>query len=332
MTYLSSLTALLLAFATTRVLVSLAPRLGLVDTPNERSLHSRPVATIGGVGLLLGIVGAIGVAYALGGGEQIGAGRLCLAGGVLLVLIRDERVAMGWLTKLAIQGTAALIMVWGTADSITLALWPIDGLWFVVIVVAILIYTQNIYNFMDGLDGLSGLEGCVVGAVLYVLFAPVSATLSILSLSVCAASLGFLVWNVPPAKIFMGDVGAHFLGLIFAWLAVAGEQYGIPFYVGITPLGAFLFDATYTLLRRMMRRENVTRAHRFHIYQRLCRSGWSPIQVDCVYVVWTGLFGATALALQSGYLSSLMVFLAAAFSVGLTVLTEVRWATVGEAA
>lgn len=330
MTYLPPLTALLLAFTTTRVLVSLAPRLGLVDTPNERSLHSRPVATVGGIGLLLGVVGAIGVAYALEEGEQIGAGGLCLAGAVLLVLIRDERVAMGWLTKLAIQGTASLILVWGTTDLIALPLRPIDGLWSVIIVVAILVYTQNIYNFMDGLDGLSGLEGCVVGAVLYVLFAPVSTTLSILSLSVCAASLGFLVWNIPPAKIFMGDVGAHFLGLIFAWFAVAGEQYGIPFYVGITPLGAFLFDATYTLLRRMIRRENVTLAHRFHIYQRLRRSGWSPIQVDCVYVVWTGLFGGTALALQSGYLSGLMVSLVAAFSIGLTILTEVRWANVDE--
>ena len=326
MTYLPTLTACALALVVTRILVSLAPRLGLLDRPNERSLHSHPVATIGGVGLLVGVFGAIGCLYAVGIGEQIGAVRLCLAGTVLLVLIRDERVAMGWPAKLAIQGIAALVLVWDTDTHLTLLLWSVDGLWSGVIAVALLIYVQNIYNFMDGLDGLSGLEGCVVGAVLSALLSSVSTGLSVLSLSVGAASLGFLVWNLPRAKIFMGDVGAHFLGLTFVWIAVAGERYGIPFTITILPLGAFLFDSTYTLLRRLARRENVTRAHRFHLYQRLCRSGWSPRQVDGVYVIWTGLFGAAALALKFGVLPELMISLALSFSVGLTILTEVRWA------
>ena len=128
----------------------------------------------------------------------------------------------------------------------------------------------------------------------------------------------------------MGDVGSHFLGLFFGWLALTGASYGIPTHVALLPIGAFLFDATYTILRRAFRRENVTRAHRFHLYQRLARSGWTSFQVDCVYVVWTGIFGAAALALHSDRLPRAMVAIAVVFSIAITVYVEARWAGTGE--
>ena len=125
----------------------------------------------------------------------------------------------------------------------------------------------------------------------------------------------------------MGDVGAHLLGLTFGWVILTGQQFGIPAHVTALPLGALLIDTTYTILRRLFRGERITQAHRYHLYQRLHRSGWSPVQVDGLYLVWTGLFGATALSLQSSNYAGTMLGLTAAVSLAIVVLTERVWAT-----
>ena len=312
------------ALVVTRTLVSIAPRLGLVDRPNERSLHQSPIATIGGVGLVAGVFASLALL------EETRTAHLIAAGVVLMVLIRDEITPMGPVTKLVVQSVATGAVLWGGYLSMTtMVSWESRVLAFFVIGLAF-VYTQNIFNFMDGLDGLSGLEGAFVAASLYALYDGVSPDLSALSLCICAASIGFVVWNLPPARIFMGDVGAHFLGLLFVWIAFVGVGHGVPFAVGILPLGAFLFDSTYTLIRRVLRRENITKAHRFHLYQRLHRSGSSAWTVNSVYVVWTLLFGATALALKSEIWVTVLIPVLAVFSVLLTIVTEIRWARTGD--
>jgi len=178
---------------------------------------------------------------------------------------------------------------------------------------------------MDGLDGLGGMHGVLVGGILFVLFAPVSPFLSILCLSISTASLGFLIWNIPPARIFMGDVGAHFLGLVFVWIALVGEGMGVPVGVTLLSLGAFIFDSSFTLCRRLLRGENLIKAHRFHLYQRLEQSGVSPLKVDGIYVVWTALFGLVAFAVQASSYQGLACATAIAFTLGMTVITEYRW-------
>tara|TARA_A100001037_G_scaffold296082_1_gene316099 strand:- start:842 stop:1813 length:972 start_codon:yes stop_codon:yes gene_type:complete len=319
--YLPLIAGFVTAILATRLLVSIAPRLGFVDVPNERSMHVLPVPTIGGMGLLFGVWVALMLYPFLDRPLALSLG-VFLSGVVLSVLVIDERHALPWRTKLLVQVAATVTLLVVTRD-----VYPSL---FAAVPLAILLYTQNLYNFLDGLDGLSGLVGCMAGAIGFSLFSAVDGDLAALSLIAGAASLGFVIWNVPPARIFMGDVGAHYLGLIFGWIALVGTRHGIPVYIGLLPIGAFMFDGTYTLIRRLTRGDNVTQAHRYHLYQRLHRSGCSAVAVDSLYVLWTASFGALAMAWRSGsyvWPSTALVLVA---SLAVTIVTEVRWSRMDE--
>jgi UDP-GlcNAc:undecaprenyl-phosphate GlcNAc-1-phosphate transferase len=115
-----------------------------------------------------------------------------------------------------------------------------------------------------------------------------------------AASAGFLLFNLPPARIFMGDVGSLFLGFTFAGLAVflaARDKSGLLIYVGPLVLFHFVFDTAVTFVRRLLRGENVAAAHKSHLYQRLNQSGWSHAQVSHAHYAMSLVQGACALVL-----------------------------------
>jgi UDP-N-acetylmuramyl pentapeptide phosphotransferase/UDP-N-acetylglucosamine-1-phosphate transferase len=164
-----------------------------------------------------------------------------------------------------------------------------------------LVWMINLYNFMDGMDGLAGgmgvfgfgglaLAGGMAGDELFVG----------LNLMVVAGLLGFLVWNLPRAAIFLGDAGSSVLGLLAGALAVIGEARGVlPLWAGILLFSPFIFDATLTLLHRAMKREKVWQAHRDHLYQRLVRAGWSSRgTLIWAYLVMTIALMATLLAVD----------------------------------
>jgi Fuc2NAc and GlcNAc transferase len=155
-----------------------------------------------------------------------------------------------------------------------------------------------LFNFMDGIDGISGTEATTAGlwggALLWLAG---SHELAVLSLMVGAAAAGFLVWNWAPARIFMGDVGSCLLGFCFAIVALSSERAGaVPLLVWMILLGVFVFDATVTLLRRVVRRERWHEAHRSHAYQRAVQSGWSHRQVSGGVAVTNLALGALATA------------------------------------
>jgi Fuc2NAc and GlcNAc transferase len=160
-------------------------------------------------------------------------------------------------------------------------------------------WLTNLYNFMDGIDGIAGGEalaaGTAGGALLMAAGAP---GLGAAALLLAAASAGFLAWNWPPAKIFMGDVGSGFLGFAFCVLAVLSERSGaVPLAVWMMLLGVFVFDATATLLRRVLNGEHFFEAHRRHAYQRAVQSGLSHGRVSGgVLAVNLALAGAAAVA------------------------------------
>lgn len=234
-----------------------------LDRPNQRSLHATPMPRLGGIGIIAGI----GAAW-----FYIGAltEPLLLTAVALLVVVSlcDDLhgINVGWrLAVHVVSATLGVVAVLNTQSS-----------WGVLVAILATAWMINLYNFMDGSDGLAG-GMTAIGFGTYGAAALVGGDFSLaaLSLSVAAAALGFLLFNFPPARVFMGDVGAIPLGLLAAILNLAGTQRGDwPVWFGVVVFSPFIVDASVTLGKRLVRRARVWQAHREHYYQRLIQSGW----------------------------------------------------------
>lgn len=283
----------------TRAMIALCFRMGILDIPNHRSLHSHPKALMGGVAVCAAFF-AMQILYARHTG--IAEGSLwylqCLGIAWLVAtlgLIDDVRNLSPKL-RFGAQGFFALL-----SAAILASRSPYQGQWLLIAVFFVLLVIWfvgniNMYNFMDGMDGLAG--GCGVlyavffGAVLYAVGQDLIARNAFL---LCPALLGFLVFNWSPARIFMGDVGSTFLGYYFALLSAVLallNPWNIAF--GIAILLPFLYDTISVFLRRWRAGESVTAAHRKHLYQRLQRSGYSHKRVSLAYYALATLCGGGA--------------------------------------
>jgi Fuc2NAc and GlcNAc transferase len=197
-----------------------------------------------------------------------------------------------------------------------------------VLAVFYLVWMLNLYNFMDGIDGLASLQAicaCLALTLIYFLSGQPSMMWAPLLLSVSVA--GFLYWNFPPARIFMGDAGSGFLGIILGGLSVQAAWAGSEFFFAwLIMLGVFIVDATFTLIRRLARGDKVYEAHRSHAYQFASRQYGRHLPVTLavavINVVWllplalaVALFGLDAgVGTVIAYLP--LVFLAVKYSAG----------------
>ena len=263
----------------------------ILDTPNERSSHAMPTPLGGGWGIAVPVLGAVALAGALGWldrGTAIGVGGGALA--VALVGWIDDRVGLSVGVRLLVQiAAAAWVLGWvGGFRSLDLGVAQVPlGPWGNALAVLAIVWCTNLYNFMDGIDGIAGAEAVSVASVGGALLLMEGANgLALVTLATAAASAGFLIWNRPPARIFMGDAGSALLGFLFAAIALAADGRGaLPALVWVLLLGAFVGDATIVLLRRMARRERWYSGHRDHLYQRLVQSGWTHGRVDRALLV-----------------------------------------------
>lgn len=245
----------------------------LMDIPNARSSHSVPTPRGGGVSIVVAFVVALLVLWSR---EHIPTGALValLGGGGLVALIgfMDDHGhiaarwrllghfaaagwALGWLGGLAPLGFFGVSIDLGIVGHILAAFY--------------LVWMLNLYNFMDGIDGIASVEAVTVcsgisliyclGGYQELLWSPLLLT---------AATLGFLFWNFPPARIFMGDAGSGFLGIVLAVLSIQAAWVSPHlFWAWLILLGVFVVDATLTLIRRLVRGDKVYEAHRSHAYQ-----------------------------------------------------------------
>jgi Fuc2NAc and GlcNAc transferase len=217
--------------------------------------------------------------------------------------VRSAPVAL----RMAVHFGAAVWAVYclgGTAVLHMGALAPDLGIMGSALSVLAIVWTLNLFNFMDGIDGIAASEAAFIlfgAAILGLFLANVSPAAVAPALIAGAACLGFLKWNWAPARIFMGDVGSGYLGYLIAVIAVHGSQTsGINIYSWLILGGVFFVDATLTLCRRLLRRERVHEAHRTHAYQWLARRWGSharvTVTVIIINIVW--LFPCAALAVE----------------------------------
>ncbi len=231
-----------------------------MDRPNERSLHERPTPRVGGLGIMV----ALAVASLWLADDTL----LVITGGALALavvsLIDDMRGLSVRVRLFAHCATAALCM---TALGVA-------GGW-LVFTVLVAAWATNLYNFMDGADGLAGGMATIgFGAFAFVAWMAGAQAVAAFCGALAGASLAFLRFNFPPARLFMGDVGSIPLGFLAAAIGMLGVQRGI--WSWPLPLLVFLpfvADASVTLVRRALKRENIGQAHRSHYYQRVVMMG-----------------------------------------------------------
>lgn len=296
---LAVVSAFMVSALLTRRFCDPASRLHLLDYPNERSLHLHPTPRTGGVAIFVALGVAVGF-WRLGAdltSSLYGLG--AIAGFVAALSFLDDRKGLPASVRLPGHLTAATLLVIG---GLSLPAFSLPGMawhwpeWLgVFLSLLFLIWMINLYNFMDGMDGFAA-GMAVIGFGCFAVFGWLAgnALFFNLSLIIMAATAGFLIFNFPPARIFMGDVGSSLLGLLAAALSLWGAREGIfPFWAAILVFSPFIVDATATLIRRLFRGEKVWQAHKTHYYQRLVQLGWGHRKT----VLWEyGLMVACAIS------------------------------------
>lgn len=285
----------------------LALHLKALDVPNERSSHTIVTPRGGGIAIVAAFF--IGILLIQGLGDrtpivtQYFLGFVISIALIASVSLYDDFKPLTFAVKLGMQ-VAAIVVAMAAGIVVDLIRLPLAGaieigLWAYPLTFLWMLGLTNVYNFIDGLDGFAASTAVVAAAFFaYITYQEGSHFIYLASLSLAAASLGFLVFNWPPAKIFMGDVGSTFLGLTFAVMAVIAARYDhshTSFLVMPLLLLHFIFDATFTFFRRMLAGENVFSAHRTHLYQLLNRSGYSHKQVTLLYACLAVMQGLAAI-------------------------------------
>jgi Fuc2NAc and GlcNAc transferase len=268
-----------------------ALKYGIVDSPNARSSHAR--VTPRGGGIAIAIVCAAGVAAACAiGWIDLPLAAALGAGGMLVALIGflDDRYSISVGTRLLVHFVAAVLAValLGGLPPLQVGARLVElGLLGDLLAVAGVVWAVNAFNFMDGIDGIAATEATMVAlfgsALAFGAFGgpEIGLAAAIFAASCC----GFLFWNWPPARIFMGDAGSGFLGFFVAVLALgAARNTPAALFVWLILAGAFFVDATTTFVRRLLRGARVHQAHREHAYQWLARRLGSHRAVDWVFI------------------------------------------------
>ena len=283
--------ALVATVVVTPLAIAVLRRRGVVDRPNSRSSHSMP--TVRGAGVGMALVASVVV---MAGGTQVGgwvAVPAALLGGVGFV---DDLRGLPVSVRLPVQVAVAVVVSVGLVLSSDIGLY-----WYVLGPLWIVGYL-NAFNFMDGINGISAVHASVVGIAWTVASTLVDERAGVvLGLVLAAVTLGFLPYNFPVARAFIGDVGSYFLG---AWIAVGAVILSsrIGLVPALLPTAVYVADTGWTLIKRLRHGQRWSEPHRDHLYQRLVRGGWSHRKATGLVGAVTAATGALAVwpAVQNG--------------------------------
>lgn len=267
----------------------------IMDIPNQRSSHDTPVPKSGGIAIVVTFLVGVAAIYAFADVAVIKGyfflGFACSALLIAIVSFVDDLITTQFFFRLSSQALSAItVMAFGIVISELTLPWSGNvqiGLIGYAITFFWIVGMTNAFNFMDGINGISG--GTAVIVCLF--FGHICASLGsnfayIISYTIAAGALGFLLFNFPKAKLFMGDVGSAFLGFVFATLAIIAALYDhshTSLFVMPLLLFHYIWDTFFTFMRRLLKGEFVFQAHRSHLYQLFNQLGYSHTRVTLFY-------------------------------------------------
>ncbi len=313
---LAALTSFALAAVFVRVLVSNSVFGTIIDIPNERSSHSVPVPRTGGLGLMA----AAAVTWVLFSPGSY-AETVVAAGLLSAVSFLDDARGLSVRARLLVQGSVAALF---------LAL-AYQGPWFLLLPALLaIVWMINLYNFMDGSDGLAGgMSIAGFGTYAVAAYGGGLMELSALAAALTGAAAGFLIWNFHKARIFMGDSGSVPLGFLAAALGLLGWQEGVwPMWFPVLVFSPFIADASVTLVKRYLRGERLSQAHRSHYYQRVLRMGLGHRGTALAAYVLMLATSGSALAARAWPVAAVVLLIVtwlAIYGAGMWVIDQ-RWA------
>ena len=280
---------LLLSFLVTTVLVRY--KRFLPDVPNHRSLHDTPIPRSGGIGIAIALF--CGAGWMLWLQSAAWEPVITMLGAWLLVFgvsVLDDLRHVRALVRLLVHLVAA---------GVILAWLDVPLPWFI-IGVLLLGWLTNLFNFMDGMDGLASGNVLLIGLTYWFILEGVGASnVALLAGVVAAAHAGFLLWNLPQARIFLGDAGSAPGGFLLGAIGAYGVAEGaISMPAVLLPLLPFVIDASATLVMRAIRGETLWRAHRQHAYQRLVLAGIPVRRVLMLELAATAACACAAIVLE----------------------------------
>jgi len=305
---------LVFAFAITGILmpltIVLSRRLGILAMPGDRHPHSRPMPLLGGLAMFVGFAAAtILFLPQLSPGEQMGDVAVLVVSGVAaVVLVADDRWSLPPLVKFGLQLLISLIAVLGVGSAFQITFVSLPGIGIVrlgLLAVPVSLFwmlgMQNTVNLLDGVDGLAG--GVVMIVAVTLVFAAAGThepDVVQLAGALAGACAGFLLFNFSPARSFMGDSGAHFLGTALGMISILGvAKVAVAFALAIPilALGVPILDTAWAIVRRGLSKSSVARPDLRHIHHRLLDFGLNARQTCFVFYSASGLLGAVGLTI-----------------------------------
>ena len=309
-----------------------------LDVPNERSSHTKVTPRGGGIAIVVSFLVGISLIHLIGNKTPIDTpyflGFLFSSFVIATLSFYDDFHVVSFRVKLSGQIISIIVGLYSgiVIDVVHLPFfgevnvgilaYPLTFIW--------VLGLTNAYNFIDGLDGLAASTAVIAaGFFAYITFQQGSHFIYLASLTLAAASLGFLIFNWSPARIFMGDVGSTFLGLVFAVMAVIAARYDhshTSLFVVPLLLFHFIFDTVFTFFRRLLAGEHVFTAHRSHLYQLLNRIGYSHKRVASIYSAMAVCQGVTAVWMVKS-LGAERVYVYVIFCIGYGIFAKVVMST-----
>lgn len=323
---LTLLLAAVVSFALTPLVKAFSVKVGAIDVPKDnRRMHDHPIPRLGGLAIFLGFMFSVVLMVPLNGSEQ---GMLLGAVVIVVLGVFDDIYALSAKLKFLVQIGAALVSVLSGNQIRILSnpnlfsdnpIWVLEDWLAIGISVVWVVAITNAVNLIDGLDGLACGVSTIGSATMLVIALLVSEVdVAMIMGALVGACIGFLPYNFNPAKIFMGDTGATFLGFIMANMSIQGmfKMYTIISFVApFLILGLPIFDVCFAVVRRLSKGQSPMSPDRSHIHHRLIDMGLSQKQaVGMLYVV-SAILGLSAVVLTtSGALRALIFLVAAALA------------------